>query len=124
MSLKHYILEGRKPVDKPLLEWALWMETADLNIARSIVGKLEVSTVFLGLDMNMMGYRGGKPLLFETMVFNHDPDDNTRHGIFDDEHNVIPTQRRWTVYSEAVRGHNWIVDLCRERYPINQQQIK
>jgi hypothetical protein len=44
----------------------VWVEKADLAVAKTTVGGAEVSTVSLGLD-HASGY--GKPLLFETLVF-------------------------------------------------------
>lgn len=71
-----YILEGRIPVKiNSLLEWAQWFETADRRVAQDLfkVNNIEirVSTVFLALDHNFFG---GNPLLFETMVFGGDLD--------------------------------------------------
>ena len=62
-----YILKNKEPVlETDLLKWASWFETADRIVAKTKVGKQEVSTVFLGLDHN---FGKGKPLLFETMIF-------------------------------------------------------
>lgn len=86
-----YILEGKeiKPVD--LLTWAAWFETADRHIAKTPVGKYDVSTVFSGLNHNFGG--GNPPLLFETTVFRHD--DGSR------EHYC----NRYSTYTEAEEGH-------------------
>lgn len=65
-----YILDtdGRTPKPEPdLMKWARWFETAERTVAKTQVGKLKVSTVFLGLDYNF-GY-GCQPILFETMIF-------------------------------------------------------
>ena len=64
----NYILIGQTPVMEPdIVKWAQWFEKADRRVARTQVGKCEVSTVFLGTDNNFSGH--GPPLLFETMVF-------------------------------------------------------
>jgi hypothetical protein len=47
-----------------LLEWAAWFETADRTIARTDVGEVTVSTVFLAIDYGF----GDGPLWFETVV--------------------------------------------------------
>lgn len=71
---KWYILDNNhKPVHKPVLESAKWMED---NPNRKTVGydelkdyngdDVRVSTVFLGLDHC---WNGGKPILWETMIF-------------------------------------------------------
>ncbi len=62
-----YILRGRKPVPCPdLIAWGRWFQTDERVVARTEVGPLHVSTVFLGLD-HSFGY--GPPQLFETMIF-------------------------------------------------------
>ncbi len=66
--IERYILEGHNPVPEPdLLKWAEWFEDVNRLIdVTYVTNNLRVSTVFLGLDHNLMG---GPPLLFETMVF-------------------------------------------------------
>ena len=68
-----YILDNHTPVpmdtstEKGLIEWAQWMSNADRFVAKTQINdNIEVSTVFLALDHN---HFGGKPVLFETMVF-------------------------------------------------------
>jgi hypothetical protein len=61
-----YILNGHKPTPEPdIIAWGYWFATADRHVAESIQGDVRVSTVFLGLDHGF----GGRPKLFETMVF-------------------------------------------------------
>jgi hypothetical protein len=66
-----YILIGQTPVAEPdTLTWARWFEENDRHVAVTRVLDIAVvSTVFLGLDHNFCSWRGGPPLLFETMVF-------------------------------------------------------
>jgi hypothetical protein len=67
VSIGRYILNGHEPVEEPdLLTWARWIETADRHVRDTFRDDVRVSTVFLGLDMNVFG---GPPDLFETMVF-------------------------------------------------------
>jgi len=47
-----------------LEEWAIALK--DNSIKKNTVGKYVVSTIYLGLDHN---FGEGKPLIFETMVF-------------------------------------------------------
>ena len=47
-------------------EWAQWMETAERTVAKTQIGEMLVSTVFLGLNH---GSGGDEPILWETMVF-------------------------------------------------------
>lgn len=66
MSDQKYILDGKKIVPVDLMIWAKWFETADRHVAKTDVGTMHVSTVFLGIDHS---FGGGPPLLFETMIF-------------------------------------------------------
>lgn len=68
MKIRRYILIDRKPVPEPdLLKWASWYGVTDRVVAKSwISDKIEVSTVFLGLDHR---WGSGPPILWETMVF-------------------------------------------------------
>lgn len=68
-----YILDGKTPVPADLMTWARWFETAGTSriVAKTEVGDMNVSTVFLGLNH---AFGGGPPLLFETMIFGGPPD--------------------------------------------------
>ena len=57
-----YILKGHTPIVEPnLLKWGKWFETANRIVAKDNIGKVRISTVFLGLDHS---FGRGKPLLF------------------------------------------------------------
>jgi len=71
--------------------WGEWLAKADRKVKREIVGKSDISTVFLGLDHS---FKDGSPLLFETLVFG---------GPIDGEMN------RYETWDEAVKGHNEMV---------------
>lgn len=65
-----YVLDGQDVVCVGSLEeWAKRFEASDSRVAATDVGNYWVSTTFLGLDHQ---YGDGPPLLFETMVFEHD----------------------------------------------------
>lgn len=66
MSDDKYILEGRKAVPVDLMTWATWIEKGDRIVAKTSMGDVRISTVFLGLDHS---FGDGPPLLFETMIF-------------------------------------------------------
>jgi len=69
MNLTKYILDadGHPQPEGDILAWAQWMGTGDNKvIKREQVGRVRVSTVFLGLDH---GWGSGELLLWETMVF-------------------------------------------------------
>jgi hypothetical protein len=102
MGVGHYILIGKLAVPEPdLMKWGIWLETHDRHVARTMIGKIEVSTVFLGLDHN---FGAGLPVLFETMVFRHEkgPKD------FADSHCV-----RCESWDEAEKQHDEVVELVR-----------
>src|SRR5262245_56982096 len=61
-----YILDGKMPKPVDLMTWAKWFETTDRHVAKTNVGNMRFSTVFLGIDHS---FGGGQPLLFETMIF-------------------------------------------------------
>ena len=63
LDAEHRIIEATS-----LRAWARWFEdTTNRVVKQENLGAYFVSTVFLGLD-HRFG-RGGRPLLFETMVF-------------------------------------------------------
>jgi hypothetical protein len=98
-----YILDNNhKPVNKPVLEAAKWMEDnpnrkrvaydelTDLN-----GDEVRVSTVFLGLDHSWIP--GGNPVLWETMIFGGEHDQ--------------AYQERYTSYEDALEGHQKALTL-------------
>lgn len=93
-----YILQGKEPqlvTDSEV--WGQWFETSDRRVAFDKVGSVEISTVFVGLDL---AYGYDLPILFETMVFN------------EPEYEGI--QERYSTWVEAEAGHKKIVEaICR-----------
>lgn len=71
-----YKLDGHTPVRcDDVVEWGQWL-AADSElphssrvVARTAIGDLTVSTVFLAIDHNWAELGDGTPVLFETMVF-------------------------------------------------------
>jgi hypothetical protein len=81
-----------RPVDD--LTWAVWFEeVGHRRVLLDVVRRVEVSTVFLGLDHAWMG---GPPVLWETMIFG---------GVFEG------AQRRYRSKLEALEGHMIAVRL-------------
>lgn len=85
--------DDNRPVSKPILEAARWLEN---NSERKIVGRDEVngakvSTVFLGLNHSFVS---GVNKWFETMIFG---------GKYDQ------FQERYSTYEEAKAGHAEVV---------------
>jgi len=95
MTNQKYILRDKKIVPVDLMTWARWFETAERHIGSDYIGKIHVSTVFLGIDHN---FGEGEPLLFETMIFGG-------------EHNEY--QERYSTYDEALKGHKKAVKLVK-----------
>lgn len=88
----HYIMDnGNIYPAGDILEWAKWMESADRTIAKTHVEDIEVSTVFLGLSYQ---FGEGPPLLFETMVFGGESNEE---------------QWRYSTKEEALVGHGEMV---------------
>jgi len=86
-----YDEQGNPREEADLMKWAKWFEKADRIVAKTMVGVIEVSTVFLGLDHS---FGGTVPILFETMVFG---------GPLDGE------QERYATKEQAQKGHeDWV----------------
>jgi hypothetical protein len=102
-----YILKGKKVYEcKELLEWSNWFEKTSKTKERVVKQNMlpngfYVSTVFLGLDHNFSGnFSGkGKPLIFETMVFDDLFKADSRS--LDEE----MYQDRYSTWDEAMTGH-------------------
>lgn len=80
-----------------MMTWAVWFENANRTVAKTVIvpNKVEVSTVFLGLDHNFreaaaLGCEQPIPILFESLVFGGDSD-----GHMD----------RYHTWDEAEAGH-------------------
>ena len=94
-----YILEGKTPkLCSNLFEWGQWFENnlQGRRVARDIIGKTKVSTVFLGLDHS---FGGGPPVLFETMIFGGEHDED---------------MWRYNTWEQAETGHAKAVQLVKE----------
>jgi hypothetical protein len=94
-----YILQGHKPIPaNNLKEWGEWVATADRKVALDVVNEAKISTVFLSLNHAFTD--NDPPLLFETMVFG---------GEFDQE------TERYSTWEEAEIGHIKMVDKVQGR---------
>lgn len=97
-----YILENKTPVPVEDTEtWGRWFENfSNRQVAFTELGDKRASTVFLGLDHQWE--IGGKPLLFETMVF--------------DQNNSIDRYcMRYSTWEDAEAGHYAVVALIRAK---------
>lgn len=98
-----YDREGR-PLD--IMSASKLMRDFDYKVVRQQkIGPFLVSTVWLGLDHNWSNE--GPPLIFETMVFDHELDDGWGWGARD----VDPGgwMNRYSTEREAREGHRVIV---------------
>ncbi len=114
----YYILRDKTPVKCTLMEWARWFEetakagslgrhVAHDEVGDDMRGRYYVSTVFLGLDHNYWDH--GPPILFETMVFKHEPWTDS----FGHEHAVKSADvdgwfDRYATWDKAEAGHRRI----------------
>ena len=95
--MRYYILraDGTPVPCDSLIAWALWLESSgqERRVAHDQVADgIEVSTVFLGLDHNLLD--SGPPILYETMVFGGPHDQ---------------LMKRYHTRAEAAAGHRRIV---------------
>jgi hypothetical protein len=91
-----------------LLAWAtdVWGDGNRRRVALTVVAPgVSVSTVFLGLDHN---FGGGRPLLFETMVFDDYADGDAW---------------RWSTWDEAAVGHEAAVAMLRARLAAREPML-
>jgi hypothetical protein len=92
----YYILDGHTPVPATLEEWAARFESSNRHVAKDTAPEgVLVSTVFLGLDHRFGD--DGPPLLFETMIFGGEHDED---------------QWRYSTWDEAVAGHAAALSLA------------
>lgn len=93
---KKYILDlDGTPIEcENLLEWSAWYEKADRTVAKTKIGDVTVSTVFLSTDHS---FNHGPPILYETMIFGGENDQ---------------FQERYTTREEAEEGHRIAVELA------------
>lgn len=91
----NYILDehGEPKAEPDVVTWAKWFESAKRKLAHDEVGSARISTVFLGIDRNMGG--AGPPVLYETMVFGGDLDQE---------------EERYCTRDEALKGHADMVE--------------
>jgi len=93
-----YILKNKKPAAVDMLTWCAWMEknrdTPIITVGLNNIDNVNISTVFLGVDHNFSGH--GAPLLFETMIFGGELNEECE---------------RYATWEEAERGHKRMVDM-------------
>lgn len=93
----YYKLVGKRVVRTTQDGWLKSMQRKTHVLKMDSFDKTIVSTVFLGIDHRM--FENSDPVLFETMIFNHDKFNNY--------------QQRYTNYDDAMRGHQVAVNLVK-----------
>ena len=102
--MSYYNRQGQ-PID--MMTWARSAEDIESKrVAETTVGKLWVSTVWLGLDHAFMG---GPPLIFETMIFPVEGDEVTS---WSEEY-----CDRYSTEDAAKAGHDRAVAWAKEHQP-------
>lgn len=92
-----YYLDGKEPMPCQCLEDLNRNTLEQKRVGRDEIGDTLISTVFLGLDHAW--HPGGRPLVFETMVFG-----GPLNGEMD----------RYTTWDRAEDGHKAIVERVRD----------
>ena len=98
-----YILdENNKPIKSTVIEASQWQK---INLDKKAVKQeyiddVFVSTVFLGLDHSFPWNEDKTPVLWETMIFGGEHDQNY--------------QERYSSYEEALEGHQKAVELVKK----------
>lgn len=94
--------------------WAGLQEDPEYVIVRkTIVGPAEVSTVWLGLNHNAFG---GRPLIFETMIFQVALTPHVIFGRVELLHEgLFDYQERYSTEQEAIQGHERAVAHVRSQ---------
>lgn len=93
MNDQYILVEGKPVLEPNLNKWGSWMGTSERIVKKDDIGKVKVSTIFLGLDHN---YGIGTPILWETMIF------GGKHDQY---------QKRYSSLEDAQHGHKYAIDL-------------
>lgn len=100
---KYILDDDGNPVHvEDILVWSKWYEKNMHRrvVARTKIGKVTVSTVFLALDH---GFYGGPPVLWETMTFSDDREDG-----------MDGYMERYTSKADAQAGHARICQMVED----------
>src|SRR4051812_31062401 len=99
MGRYYYLNEDHSYTPCDLMTWGTQLENLERHVGDDVIDGHHVSTVWLGFDHNW--HDNGKPLLFETMVF-----DNTGTDIY---------MNRYTTWVEAAIGHEETIKWVKQR---------
>lgn len=104
--------QGRVAPCWDTMEWGEYMEHSDRKVALTTIGRVNISTVFLGLDHN---HWEGPPLIFETMIWVTVPEALDKYGISNHGREWLDGQQRYSTLEEARQGHAAIEEGVKER---------
>lgn len=93
MKRNFAILKNKKVTPTDLDTWAKWFDLEDCVVARTFIGHVFVSTVFLGVNCD------DSSIWFETCVFGG---------------KMTRESERYETYDEAASGHLSMVDRVRK----------
>ncbi len=108
-EINHYILEGRIIERVSFMKWVNWFEKKDNRRIKltKLSNEIDVSTVFLSIDHD---FSDNKPILFETMIFGGNRDEECD---------------RYSTLDESLKGHNKIVkEFLEKGFKIIEEDIK
>lgn len=114
MRVSNYILDekGKPKAEPDIMKWARWFEGSGMKrvLKKTYTKDYEVSTVFLAMDYDFTGH--GKPVLWETMVFERALTEVEIFGRKKKIHEEIKADGffdRYTTKTAALKGHDKIV---------------
>ena len=94
-----YFDKNGTPIDRN--QWSEYLGDKNYQvIAQDTIGKYFISTVWIGIGFGM------KPLIFETMIFCDDKEDE-----------FCGWQERYETIYQAYEGHHTALDMCIRKYP-------
>lgn len=95
-----------------LMEWGEKCEDYDYKVIKhDYVDRYFVSTVWIGLNMNLFG--GLPPQIFETMIFIQD------ESLKDKDDPLEHFQERYFTEEQAIQGHEEALAICRAQILID-----
>ena len=97
------ILRNKEVVPVAIEDLAISFEISNRCVKQTTIGKIRISTVFLGIN-----YGTYRPKWFETTIFGGDAD-----GM----------QVRYETWDEAVRGHKEVCDMIRKSRKLSHKEI-
>ena len=105
-----YLIRDQRiePTDD-VVEWGEWYTRANRIIDRTQVHDLVVSTIFTGIDFDLL--RVGPPLLFETMVFQE-----STNAPYTQIRALVQGPFRYSSLEAAAAGHSELVRLIEQHF--------